>query len=93
MVAAGVVGFDDSLIFHTRQMYTEVLYTPLLLVTLMVLLWALTDGAAAALCVGRGEHGRAHAVSSYHHAAATAATPDAPVRLEPQAEGRGLPGL
>ncbi len=41
VVAAGVVGFDDSLIFHTRQIYTEVLYTPLLLVTLMVLLQGL----------------------------------------------------
>jgi 4-amino-4-deoxy-L-arabinose transferase-like glycosyltransferase len=38
VVAAGVVGFDDALIFHTRQMYTEVLYTPLLLVTLLMLL-------------------------------------------------------
>jgi hypothetical protein len=41
VVAAGVVGFDDALIFHTRQMYTEVLYTPLLLITLMALLWGL----------------------------------------------------
>lgn len=35
------MGLDDSLIFHTRQIYTEVLYTPLLLVALLMLLWAL----------------------------------------------------
>jgi 4-amino-4-deoxy-L-arabinose transferase-like glycosyltransferase len=41
LVAAGIVGFDDALILHTRQIYTEVLYTLLLLVTLLGLLWAL----------------------------------------------------
>jgi 4-amino-4-deoxy-L-arabinose transferase-like glycosyltransferase len=41
MVAAGIVGLDEALIFHTRQIYTEVLYTPLLLMALLVLLWAL----------------------------------------------------
>jgi hypothetical protein len=41
LVAAGIVALDDLLIDHTRQIYTEILYTPLLLVVLLVLLWAL----------------------------------------------------
>jgi 4-amino-4-deoxy-L-arabinose transferase-like glycosyltransferase len=41
LVAAGIVALDDSLIWHARGIYTEVLYTPLLLVALLALLWAL----------------------------------------------------
>src|SRR5262249_43482385 len=40
LLAAGVVGLDDALIDHARQIYTEVLYTPLLLVALLALLGA-----------------------------------------------------
>jgi 4-amino-4-deoxy-L-arabinose transferase-like glycosyltransferase len=40
LVAAGLVVIDNSLIEHTGQIYTEILYTPLLLVTLLALLWA-----------------------------------------------------
>jgi len=38
--AAGIVALDDSLIEHAGQIYTELLYTPLLLVALLALLWA-----------------------------------------------------
>jgi Dolichyl-phosphate-mannose-protein mannosyltransferase len=41
LVAAGIVAFDDLLIDHARYIYAEILYTPLLLVALLVLLWAL----------------------------------------------------
>ena len=41
LVAAGLVAFDDLLIDHARYIYAEVLYTPLLLVALLALLWAL----------------------------------------------------
>src|SRR5882724_2223705 len=41
LVAAGIVAFDDALIYHARQIYSEVLYTPLFLATLLALLWAL----------------------------------------------------
>lgn len=41
LMAAGIVALDDSMIDYARQIYTEVLYTPLLLVVLLVLLWAL----------------------------------------------------
>lgn len=41
LVAAGIVAFDAPLIYHARQIYSEVLYTPLLLATLLALLWAL----------------------------------------------------
>jgi 4-amino-4-deoxy-L-arabinose transferase-like glycosyltransferase len=41
LVAAGIVALDDALIWHARGIYTEVLYTPLLLVALLALLWAL----------------------------------------------------
>jgi len=41
LVAAGIVAFDDSLIDHARYIYAEILYTPLLLVALLALLWAL----------------------------------------------------
>jgi hypothetical protein len=41
LVAAGIVALDDSLIWHARGIYTEILYTPLLLVALLALLWAL----------------------------------------------------
>src|SRR5262249_3840947 len=40
LVAAGGVGLNDALIEHARQIYTEVLYTPLLLGALLALLWA-----------------------------------------------------
>ncbi len=39
--AAGIVALDDSLIDQAWQIYAEILYTPLLLVVLLVLLWAL----------------------------------------------------
>jgi 4-amino-4-deoxy-L-arabinose transferase-like glycosyltransferase len=39
--AAGIVTLNDSLIAHAGQIYTEILYTPLLLVALLTLLWAL----------------------------------------------------
>jgi 4-amino-4-deoxy-L-arabinose transferase-like glycosyltransferase len=38
--AAGIVVLDDLLIEHAWQIYTEILYTPLLLVALLALLWA-----------------------------------------------------
>jgi 4-amino-4-deoxy-L-arabinose transferase-like glycosyltransferase len=41
LVAAGIVALDDSLIWHARGIFTEILYTPLLLVALLALLWAL----------------------------------------------------
>jgi 4-amino-4-deoxy-L-arabinose transferase-like glycosyltransferase len=41
LVAAGIVALDDSLIDAAEQIYTEILYTPLLLIVLLVLLWAL----------------------------------------------------
>jgi len=41
LVAAGIVAFDDLLIDHARYIYAEVLYTPLLLISLLALLWAL----------------------------------------------------
>jgi hypothetical protein len=41
LVAAGIVAVDDALIYHARQIYSEVLYTPLFLATLLALLWAL----------------------------------------------------
>jgi hypothetical protein len=40
LVAAGVVVLDDALIEHARQIYAEILYTPLLLVALLALLGA-----------------------------------------------------
>jgi hypothetical protein len=40
-VAAGIVALDDALIWHARGIFTEILYTPLLLVALLALLWAL----------------------------------------------------
>ena len=40
-LAAGIVVFDDLLIDHARYIYVEVLYTPLLQVALLALLWAL----------------------------------------------------
>jgi hypothetical protein len=41
LVAAGIVALDDPLIEHTQQIYAEVLYTPMLLVVLLLLLQAL----------------------------------------------------
>ena len=41
LVAAGIVAFDDSLIEHARQIYSEIVYTPLLLVALLALIGAL----------------------------------------------------
>src|SRR5882724_5381539 len=41
LVAAGIVALDDALIWHARGIFTEILYTPLLLVALLALLWAL----------------------------------------------------
>src|SRR5262245_59681977 len=41
LVGAGVVALDDSLIWHARGIFTEILYTPLRLVALLALLWAL----------------------------------------------------
>jgi 4-amino-4-deoxy-L-arabinose transferase-like glycosyltransferase len=41
LVAAGIVAVDDLLIDHSRYIYAEILYTPLLLVALLALLWAL----------------------------------------------------
>jgi 4-amino-4-deoxy-L-arabinose transferase-like glycosyltransferase len=41
LVAAGIVAGDDALIEHTRRIYSEIVYTPLLLVALLALLWAL----------------------------------------------------
>jgi 4-amino-4-deoxy-L-arabinose transferase-like glycosyltransferase len=41
LVAAGLVALDDSLIGHARGIFTEIVYTPLLLVALLVLFWAL----------------------------------------------------
>ncbi len=41
LVAAGIVAFDDPLIEHARQIYAEIVYTPLLLVALLALLRAL----------------------------------------------------
>lgn len=40
LLAAGIVVLNDALLEHTRQIYTEILYTPLLLVALLALLWA-----------------------------------------------------
>jgi len=41
LVAAGIVGLDDKLIGQAGLVYSEVIYTPLLLVALLVLLGAL----------------------------------------------------
>jgi 4-amino-4-deoxy-L-arabinose transferase-like glycosyltransferase len=41
LAAAGIVAVDDLLIDHSRYIYAEILYTPLLLVALLALLWAL----------------------------------------------------
>jgi hypothetical protein len=41
LVAAGIVAGDDALIEHTSLIYSEIVYTPLLLVALLALLWAL----------------------------------------------------
>jgi 4-amino-4-deoxy-L-arabinose transferase-like glycosyltransferase len=41
LVASAMVACDDPLSAHARQMYTEIVFTPLLLVALLVLLWAL----------------------------------------------------
>jgi 4-amino-4-deoxy-L-arabinose transferase-like glycosyltransferase len=41
LVAAGIVALDDSLIWHARGIYTEIVYTPLLLVALLALFSAL----------------------------------------------------
>ena len=41
LAAAGFVALDSSLIDHAGQIYAEVLYTPLLLISLITLLWAL----------------------------------------------------
>ncbi len=43
LVAAGIVAVDDLLIDHARYMYAEIVYTPLLLVALLALLWALQE--------------------------------------------------
>jgi hypothetical protein len=41
LVAAGIVAVDDLLIDQARYIYAEIVYTPLLLVALLALLWAL----------------------------------------------------
>jgi 4-amino-4-deoxy-L-arabinose transferase-like glycosyltransferase len=41
LVAAGIIAVDDLLIDQARYMYAEIVYTPLLLVALLALLWAL----------------------------------------------------
>jgi predicted membrane-bound mannosyltransferase len=41
LVATGIVAVDDLLIDQSRYIYAEILYTPLLLGTLLALLWAL----------------------------------------------------
>jgi predicted membrane-bound mannosyltransferase len=41
LVAAGIVACNDPLIEHARWMYSEIISTPLLLVALLTLLWAL----------------------------------------------------
>ena len=41
LVAVGVVAVDDLLIDQARYIYAEILYTPLFLVALLALLWAL----------------------------------------------------
>jgi 4-amino-4-deoxy-L-arabinose transferase-like glycosyltransferase len=41
LMAAGIVAVDDLLIDQARYIYAEVVYTPLLLVALLALLWAL----------------------------------------------------
>jgi 4-amino-4-deoxy-L-arabinose transferase-like glycosyltransferase len=41
LVAAGIVACNDPLIEHARWIYSETVYTPLLLVALLALLWAL----------------------------------------------------
>ena len=41
LVAAGIVAVDDLLIDQARYIYAEILYTPLFLVALLALLWAL----------------------------------------------------
>jgi 4-amino-4-deoxy-L-arabinose transferase-like glycosyltransferase len=41
LVAAGIIAVDDLLIDHARYMYAEIVYTPLLLVAVLALLWAL----------------------------------------------------
>lgn len=40
LVAAGLMAIDPSLIFHVRRLQTEILYTPLILLTVLGLLWA-----------------------------------------------------
>ena len=41
LVASGIVAVDDLLIDQARYIYAEIVYTPLLLVALLALLWAL----------------------------------------------------
>ena len=41
LVAAGLIALHPSLILHVRLVQTEVLYTPLILLTVLGLLWAL----------------------------------------------------
>ncbi|MEG4517971.1 MULTISPECIES: glycosyltransferase family 39 protein [unclassified Microcoleus] len=41
LVAAGLIAIDPSLIFHVRRLQTEILYKPLILLTVLGLLWAL----------------------------------------------------
>src|SRR5215471_3469707 len=41
LLAAGMVAFDDLLIGQAAQIYSEILYTPLLVGALLLLLWAL----------------------------------------------------
>jgi predicted membrane-bound mannosyltransferase len=43
LAAAGIVAIDDLLIDQARYMYAEIVYTPLLLLALLALLWALQE--------------------------------------------------
>jgi hypothetical protein len=55
LAAAGIVALDNSLIDHTGQIYAEILYTPLLLLSLLALLWALeTPQPFRFACAGAG---------------------------------------
>jgi hypothetical protein len=89
-VAAGIVAFDDPLIEHARQIYAEIVYTPLLLVALLALLRGFADAAVVALRLGWGQYGLGHPLSAHDGIGPTHAAPLIAVGLAPEVEGRSL---
>lgn len=50
LVAAGIVAFDDPLIEHARQIYAEIVYTPLLLGALLAIILVMAGREGFDLC-------------------------------------------